>query len=117
MNVLITIIISISLFTICMLYIVNLNNTNKKQEKKILYIYGELNNFRNEIWGLKHPPKYKIGDKVKFNSTQKNSLLVRGIRLHCNMLYPEDFYQWEYQLDDGNPKYEPKWYNESSIHI
>jgi len=111
MNLLITIVIVlICLVILCMIYIVNCHNNTKKQGKRISYILKELDKLGTTIWCIQHPPKYKIGDKVKFYDQSSMTYTIRDI-IHDNSEM-----RWKYLLDDNQPKYAPKWYLETSIH-
>lgn len=116
MNLLITIVIVlICLVILCMIYIVNCHNNTKKQGERISYILEELDKLGTTIWCIQHPPKYKIGDKVKFykgyHSDQRN--MTYTIR---DIIHDNSEMRWKYLLDDNQPKYAPRWYSEISIH-
>ena len=115
MNILITLVIAlICLVILCMVHIVNCHNNIKKHTTKISHLYTKTNDLGYEIWGLKYPPKYKIGDEVYLYSSKKSTLVIRDIKLNLPK-YAEDCLYWTYLLDNKDAKYKPIWYDERVI--
>jgi len=97
-----------------MVYIVNCHNNIKKHTTKISHLYTKTNDLGYEIWGLKYPPKYKIGDEVYLYSSKESALVIRDIKLNLPK-HAEDCLYWTYLLDNKDAKYKPIWYDERVI--
>jgi hypothetical protein len=109
---LITIVVILTcLIIICMILGYNKYHSNiiKKHTKEISSLNSKISNLSHEIWCIQHPPKYKIGDKVKFYDQSSMTYTIRDI-IHDNSEM-----RWKYLLDNNQPKYAPRWYSEISI--